>query len=231
MVIVGCYCVYGLYQWIASGSSYLTGDTQYTLVAIYLFTLGSAALFAMAFLWSSVFAIAALAVLTLFNWTMRGGLTPTFASGFAGGIAGFFFTWMIWEQLEPNDFHPILLTCIGPGLATVMGQFGGARAAQLRDPLLSSNWNAPEEMAGEQANSRHQFSLRQIFVFTAWLCVLLSLMRLFGEIRPRVLGLIAVWFVYQAITLTFILRWLLPWWDRIRRRRHREAFEPEGSFT
>ena len=153
---------------------------------------------------------------------------------FAGGLVGFIavlpFTMSLAWIAGPSElWHLLIAIPLGPGLATVFGQIGGAwggrRASQnlasYYGVVATSNSNMAAELASEvldEANRiaastqepRWQFGLRHMMWLIVWLSLLLSAIRLSGIPFEYAVPLIAGWSVYQWLTLR-VGRRLVQW--------------------
>ena len=110
---------------------------------------------------------------------------------------------------------------LGPGLATVLGQMGGAwggrrsymsteqfyglTTAATSDIIAHRNGEKPPQhpdtSLANASDHRIRFGLRHMMWLIAWISLLLCLIRLSGIPFEYVLPLIAGWIVYQWITL------------------------------
>ena len=161
-------------------------------------------LFVMALCISTVFALVDKVCETL-------RLEPNIATfaAFTGGLIGFLAAFLTFTlSIEPVgissiDFSVLMVDLfIGPGLTTLMGQIGGA-------------WGTMGHYREEPPRSRFQFNLRQMLILTAWVSVLLTLLRLTGLLTWLPMLILAIWVVYQAATLWVVLRLVKPlaaWW-------------------
>ena len=125
-----------------------------------------------------------------------------------------------------NVFGVVIL---GPGLATIAGQLGGAwgakRALQNNERELPKQW--PIEANSESKHLR--FGIRHLLWITLWSSLLLALIRLSGAAFQYVLPPLAGWLAYQTATLFLgrrIARRIGPWWTRRRARRNSPMLWP-----
>ena len=141
---------------------------------------------------------------------------------FSGGLVGFICTLPLsldlpWYTFPSDVWQFIVIALGGPGLATVLGQLGGAwggnrsRAAgpkattALRhpfDPTMHPSSVAVEPTpVPEQVNAKFQFGIRHLLWLSVWLSLLLALIRLCGIPYELILPLLLGWTSFQAATL------------------------------
>jgi hypothetical protein len=157
----------------------------------------------------------------------------------SGGLVGFIAVLPLTLCLPwingPGDVWVFIVGLpLGPGLATVLGQAGGAwgglRASQnlvyFYGIVATSNSLQSDEVADAlRAESNHlaageckrhrQFGLRHMMWLIVWFSVLLSVIRLSGISFSYAIPLLAGWIVYQWITLRIGMRLIQrfgPWW-------------------
>jgi hypothetical protein len=162
----------------------------------------------------------------------------------AGGCVGFAcllpVTLILPWNLDPSDVTlGVTIFLLGPGLATIVGQIGGAwggRQAEhdvrkYRDSTIgrTGDDDPPIETAQDTAESnsavttapepRLQFGVRQMMWTMVWISLLLSVIRLSGLSFAYVLPVLMGWLLFQATTLNVGGR-LLPrlerWYGRRR---------------
>ena len=136
--------------------------------------------------------------------SLGGRPSATVFASFVGGLLGFLCTFplvlefFVSPQASQNGFFLTLL--IGPILATLMGQIGGAWGAVFYEPTLYP------------ASRRFQFSLYQLLILTLGISLALALLRLTGLLASPLLVYGIAWGVCQAISLWMIValaRWLV----------------------
>lgn len=123
-----------------------------------------------------------------------------FAGGATGGVVTTPYIAGVLMAIGPEWFYPAL--ALGPGIATVFGQVGGCYW------LLSDE----DQQAAARARLALQFDVRHLLVATAWLALLLALLKLLGI--ATVVGALVVWSAYQAGTLPLavrMVRWRWGW--------------------
>jgi hypothetical protein len=211
------------------------------LAIIPFFVIGSAVVGSLlAIVWTGVLSTMTLPVVLLFvrSLKLRGSLIRlgAFSGGLVGFIAALPMTLTLPRTLLRADFGELFVAlALGPGLATLLGQIGGAwggrrawrssehfygltvaraqsRTAPARgEPQLAET----DEAAIGPADHRLQFGLRHMMWLIVWISVLLYVIRLSGIPFEYVLPLVAGWIVYQWITLRVgetLVRSLRPRW-------------------
>lgn len=158
---------------------------------------------------------------------------------FKGGLVGFaatsptLFFVPVWDSLDAASVVPILA---GPCLATIIGQVGGAcggrNAGWYKRAVL--NYEVPracDAMAGVELGDHHspdqeqdglRSDIRQMLWVTAWVSVLLTIVRFTGRPFLQTLLVLCIWLVFQSATLWLgarLVRRLGPWWLRHRQGR------------
>jgi hypothetical protein len=197
-------------------------------------------------MWSTFVTMFTLPVLHIVLWSMK--LKPGFVwlGAFAGGFVAFIATlpisWVIPEMFKEGDAGlAAMFLLLGPGLATIVGQIGGARggkgAAQAVDHM-SANLHTnhlryalglltkPRSDAGandsKDGSPRFQFRIFHILWLGVWLSLLFTLIRVSRIPYELMLPLFVGWLVYQAATLALgglIVRRVGPWWRGQRQTR------------
>jgi hypothetical protein len=143
-----------------------------------------------------------------------------------------------WQFNSP--LQVLILLVAGPGLTTILGQFGGAWGGagamrKFRRTLaansLTDSLSEFEEVAFDGGNSSDskgpisgiverqpfQFGIRHLLWITFWLSLLLSAIRLSGVPFRYVIPLLAGWLAYQIATLyvgSHIVRKFARWHAR-----------------
>lgn len=188
-------------------------------------------------MWSGIVSLFTLPVLHLVLWSMTLRINLVKLGAFAGGLIGFIAVLPISVQIAARvasgqGADTILGFLLGPGLATVVGQLGGARGGQqavwksgakmrsrqtlakygrLRPRRLGevSEDNTTDEFEDGIDVPRLRFRTVHLLWLGVWFSLLLTLIRLSGIPFELVLPMLLVWLVYQAATLALGSR-LLP---------------------
>ncbi|MCC7474474.1 MAG: hypothetical protein IT425_03695 [Pirellulales bacterium] len=146
---------------------------------------------------------------------------------FIGGLVGFIATLPFWviEIGGLSDFWRITLTApLGPGIATIIGQFGGAWGARrtirkyrrqrlptcLREIEIQAERNHNHELA-RSTNVKWQFGIRHLLWIVVWLSLLLSVIRIVGIPFRFTVPILFGWTAYQAATLWLVRRLTCRW--------------------
>jgi hypothetical protein len=189
------------------------------------------------FLWCGMVSIVTLPVLHLILWSMKLRIGLVKLGAFAGGLIGFVAvlpaTVSIAAQLgSPYVNDALLALLVGPGLATVIGQLGGARGGQvakwrvdakmdsrcrlaklgrLRPRRIAKNHEGVEfdEFDADVDIPQFRFRIYHLLWLGVWLSLLMTLIRLSRIPFERLLPMLLVWLVFQAATLSLGI-WLLP---------------------
>jgi hypothetical protein len=194
-------------------------------------------------IWSAVVTFVTMPVVYLFvrSLQLRGNVILFGAAwgGAVGFLAVFLIPLIVMSNLSaPRDSlgEMIVALAAGPGLATIVGQLGGAwggrrairlqfKANRLSDLLASAGgWSAPpsqstSEVAASSSDSerpRLRFRVRHLLWITVWLSAMLSALRLAGLPLEYLLPLLLGWLVYQTATLSvgwLCVRRFVPWWS------------------
>lgn len=241
--VVGLIAVF-LHQ-IAHGDSALNlGESLGMLFGLFLFAgiLGLGGI-----VWSGLVSVVSLPFMYLIAWSLKLRGSVLIWGAFCGGLVGFltallpFVLGFLHDSADwSNEFLAwVLALAIGPGIATVMGQIGGAWGGQ-RAKRKEQKFQSAVELAGNDLDriQRHpmgdtqamqrsaklafQFRIRHLLWIGVWLSLLLSAIRLSGIPFEYILPLLCGWLVYQAGTLWAgwrLAQWLGPWWRGRRERR------------
>jgi hypothetical protein len=170
-------------------------------------------------IWTTIVAFAVLPLVYLFvrSMELRGSVVRLGA--FCGGLVGlvavlpFFIGAMssgpdVWSGIA-------LFVLVGPALATVVGQAGGAwggwRTRWYERALTQSGSRGggipgepPADSSKHDGSARHrrlQFGIRHLLVVSIWISLLLTAIRLSGLDFLFMLSVLAGWVVCQAVTL------------------------------
>lgn len=166
---------------------------------------------------------------------------PATVGAFLGGLVGFIATVpavLVTRAEASGDWRIVAIAvALGPGLATIFGQIGGAwggwkaRAVPGHsDPgNKRTSCDAPHGAAssvhvGPQrpAHPAFQFDIRQLLWMAFWLSLLMSVIRLLGVPFEVAIPLLVGWTIYQFATLAagaYLVRRLRPWWAARQRSR------------
>jgi hypothetical protein len=180
-------------------------------------------------IWTSFVTVITLPVLHLFLWSMKLRIGIVKLGAFAGGLVGFLAV-LPWafsvspELISGNTAQLSLVMMLGPGLATILGQLGGAKGG------LRAEWHIAAVMASRRAlarirrlrkrsiyetsqraepdesldgidTPRFRFRIIHILWLGVWLSLLLTIIRLSGIPYELILPMLVTWLVYQAATL------------------------------
>lgn len=178
--------------------------------------------------WAVVVAAVTLPIVYLFVWSLRIRGSAVWLGAFCGGLVAFLATLPMIVFLTGEVFSDadvlwplVMMLLFGPGLATVVGQIGGAWGGNLAamhqarmcghtasvatfGSSMPANLSAPEsELAVSEGDPppRLQFRIHHIMWIALWLSVLLTVIRLCGVPFELMLPLILGWSLYQAATL------------------------------
>jgi hypothetical protein len=182
---------------------------------------------------ASMAAAATLPIIHLVVWSLK--IRPNWVTlgAFAGGLVGFLAVLSL-ATLQPNafdmraDVETFMTLWLGPGVATIVGQYGGAvggrnacwrltaRAASRRSliRLGSGRFRAEDTNADDDdsmGSSRPWIRFRTVHLLWVgvWLSLLLTAFRLSGVPNELILPVLLIWTIYQAATLR-VGSWLLP---------------------
>jgi len=189
------------------------------------------------FLWCAMVSIVTLPVLHLVLWSMNLRLGLVKLGAVAGGLIGFIAvkpaTVMIAAQMPTGYIsHTLLGLLVGPGLATVIGQLGGARGGARAQWRVDSKmafrcrlakigrlrpWHIEmhnenvkfDELDADPDIPQFRFRIYHMLWLGVWLSLLMTLIRLSGIPFELVLPMLLAWLVFQATTLS-LGAWLLP---------------------
>jgi len=201
---------------------------------------------AVALAWCSLVTVITLPVVHLIVWSLKIKLNWIRMGAFCGGLVAFLATFPVAVHV-PRTFQissvaaGLFTAWIGPGLATIVGQIGGARGGSnaawrlsakmaSRRSLRKLGWSrfpTPEtsdsgELRAEDDRPQFQFRTVHLLWVGVWLSLLLTVIRLSGIPYGLLIPVVLAWLVYQAGTLV-MGRWLAqrlgPWWRGERQSR------------
>jgi hypothetical protein len=216
------------------------GPNLVELAVVPFFLVGYAALGSMlGIIWAGVLSMITLPVVYAFvrSLKLRGSLVwlGAVSGGLVGFIAALPVTLSVPWTIGLGDYWELLIALsLGPGLATVLGQIGGAwgglratrhianyygvvgasnsdRAEPVRTGLLTD----ANDFAPRTTEQHWQFGIRHIMWLIVWISLLLSVIRLSGIPFEYVLPLVAGWILFQWLTLRVgwrLAQWLCPKW-------------------
>jgi hypothetical protein len=195
------------------------------LAIIPFFLVGYAALGSLlGIIWAGVLSMITLPVVYMFvrSLKLRGSLI--WLGAFSGGLVGFIYALPVTLSLPwvlgPGNYGEVFIAlALGPGLATVLGQMGGAwggwrawkssehyngiATTSASNNVVAGNGekhSSDVQVTLPQTNNRLQFGLRHMMWLIVWISVLLCVIRLSGIPFEYMLPLVAGWIVYQWIT-------------------------------
>jgi hypothetical protein len=178
-----------------------------------------------ALIWASIVCAAILPLVYLFvlSLQLRGSLIRlgTFAGGLVGFVAVMTFFWREYSYVRGSSWPQLIFVLVvGPGLATVLGQLGGAwggwRERWFERAVVSAANSSNND--GPMSYPRIQFGIWHLLVIGIWISVFLAAIRLSGLDYQVVLPLGIGWLIYQAVTL-WIGERLVSWFGRRKARR------------
>jgi hypothetical protein len=149
--------------------------------------------------------------------------------GGATGAASSLIPALLIGAMQGDSLEIALFLLVGPGLATIVGQIGGAwggrraqrnRRARAGDSLPALLLDQPENDSAIQ-DSTFQFRISHLLWAALWISVLLTVIRLSGVPFGLAISLLVGWLIYQSATLAIgrlIVERLWPAW-RLRRAR------------
>ncbi|MEX0642896.1 MAG: hypothetical protein WD468_09360 [Pirellulales bacterium] len=179
---------------------------------------------------ASVLSLVMLPIVYLVVWSLKMRGSVVWLGAFCGGLVGFLAALPIIAiagfSVVPSasaDMFWIMAMglLIGPCLATMFGQIGGARGGYRAAQRTAAIWqvtpaattdacmatsplppvNARTHTHDSTPRPRMQFRIHHLLWIMLWLSVLLTLIRLCGLPFEFILPLLAGWTVYQASTL------------------------------
>ena len=177
-------------------------------------------------IWAGIICTIMLPIVYLFVRSLRLRGSLVWLGAFSGGLIGFIaalpLTLSLPWMFGPADIWALLVQlALGPGLATVLGQVGGAwggwRAWQNSErfygiTVARAAGSVSPDAAGQRLTDVRdatasrpdpplQFGLRHMMWLIVWLSLLLSVIRLSGIPFEYVLPVLIGWLLYQWLTL------------------------------
>jgi hypothetical protein len=177
-------------------------------------------------IWTCIVAMVTLPIVYLFVHSLKLKGSIIWLGAVAGGLVGFIAVLpltlglpVLAPTIEP--WHVAVILVLGPGLATIVGQLGGAWGGRRAERNVAPvEWKAVLSEVGEWQlkpveheeqnveegdveEPRLQFGMRHILWIFVWLSLLLSVIRLSGIPFQFVLPLLVGWLLYQSATLYF----------------------------
>jgi hypothetical protein len=227
-------------QIVVSLNRMSSGPTLMEMAVIPFFLVGYAALGSMlGIIWAGVISMITLPLVyaVVRSLKLHGSLVGLGAvsGGLVGFIAALPVTLRLAWVLGPGDVVELLIALsLGPGLATVLGQVGGAwggsranrHIANYYGVVPTSNSDNAEKVGSAIVTETSdfavrtperpwQFGIRHMMWLIVWISLLLSVIRLSGIPFEYILPLLTGWIVYQWITLRLgqrLVKWLGPKW-------------------
>jgi hypothetical protein len=194
-------------------------------------------------IWSGVVTIVTLPVVHAVVWSMKLRPSLNWLGAFSGGLVAFVaiipFTMQIPRMVDDGEpWVGIVALLVGPALATVVGQIGGARGGMrgfeliaakkmapkiellrlkfvMKSPLEDESIGATTTEDGAQGASRFQFRTVHLLWVGVWVSLLLTLIRLSGIPYELILPMLLGWGVFQSASLflgMLLVRRFGPWW-------------------
>jgi hypothetical protein len=174
-------------------------------------------------IWSTMVSVAILPLAYLFVRSLRLRGSIVRFGAFCGGLVGFIaivplvMPIVVVGKSAASDWAIALL--VGPGLATILGQLGGAWGGWRTRWFEPAVARSPcENNSASPMQPWVQFGIWHLLVAAVWISLLLGLIRLSGIRFEFVLPLLVGWLVYQAATLGLCCR-LVEWFGHRRMRR------------
>jgi hypothetical protein len=222
--------------WLIDPAHMSTLEDLITLVGVAVMYAGFGSMCGL--IWTALVTAVTLPFANLFAWSMTLRCGVVGWGAFCGGLVGFTailpFMFSIHWQADFTEFwQVVLILVLGPGLATVMGQLGGAWGGwrvgaydrAIARAAVEAPYDGPEPSAttldkGEVAtpHAGFQFRIRHLLWIAVWLSLLLTVMRLSGIPYAFVVPLVVGWFAFQVATL-WLGRALAHRFGRWRQRR------------
>lgn len=175
------------------------------------------------FIWSAAVCLVVLPIAKLFARSLRIGARFELVMAICGGLVGFIAVIpLLALLLSGRDWEWEVLIWVlplGPGLATILGQLGGAMGAR-REVLVNRAVLPPD--APSNKHGPLQFGTRKLQWTCVWVSVLLTAFKLTGAPLEFALAVVTSWIVFQ--TLTLYVGWIIatkawPRWHAWRSRR------------
>jgi hypothetical protein len=195
------------------------------------------------FVWAGLATLVTVPVIHLAVWSMHIRSDWTKLGAFAGGLIAFVSTLPLTTKIAGElsagvKTDVLLVMCLVPGLATIVGQYGGVRgglrANHLREAknasrralieIGRSRFDFDEVQAEFEASeqSRFQFRISHLLWLGLWVSLFFTAVRLSAIPYELFLPLLASWLIYQAATIlagSMLAVRFLPWCRRRRQIR------------
>ncbi len=223
LVLVVLYAVtcaiFAISAWLADGANAPAPEELFQIVGVIVVYAGVGGLIGL--VWSALVTAVTLPFANLFAWSMTLRCSVVGWGAFCGGLVGFtavlpFMFSIHWQAGFTEFWQVVLILLLGPGLATVMGQLGGAWGGwrvgsydrAIARAAVEAPYDGPESSAttldnGEVATAHagFQFRIRHLLWIAVWLSLLLTLIRLSGIPYAFVVPLVLGWCAFQVATL------------------------------
>lgn len=176
---------------------------------------------AIALLYTGIVAALVVAVVAMFLRSMQWFPRWDRRGAFCGGLVGMLATGLPFLMGFSRD--PVLVAfvfAVGPGLATLMGQYAGALAGinNLDYDRISSS---PFDVTPRTEPERFRVSTWQLLWIMTWLSIGLALLRAANMLIVATLALLIIWTPFQWVTGKLMV--VLAWHNLERARRRRTA--------
>jgi hypothetical protein len=193
--------------------------------------------------WSGIVTVLTLPIVHVVVWTMKLRPSLPWLGAFSGGLVAFVAIIPAAVQIpkmidKGHAWVGVVTLLIGPGLATIVGQIGGARGGKRGFERIAADRMAPKiellrlkfamklQSASQldvdastaeatQDTARFQFRTIHLLWVGVWVSLLLTLIRLSGIPYELILPVLLAWSIFQAASLfagKFLVRRFGPWW-------------------
>jgi hypothetical protein len=181
--------------------------------------------------WTTAVTLITLPVIHLVVWSLKIRASPVWLGAFYGGLVAFIAIFPVIVLITATfnasaATATVAMMAFGPGLATIVGQYGGARGGQnaawrlasknaARQKLIAIGWRKLDHdevtaAAAEDAAARFRFRTIDLLWLGLWLSLTLTVIRLSQIPYEFILPLIGGWLIYQTATMA------LGWWLAMR---------------
>jgi hypothetical protein len=195
-------------------------------------------------IWSGIVTVVTLPVVHAVVWSMKLRPTLVWLGAFAGGLVAF--VAIMPGAMQINRFFDAgqgwavtIMLLMGPALATVVGQVGGARGGIRANARIASSRIAPkiellrmkfamsqspaEQTAADSTRAdndqdapRFQFRTIHLLWVGVWVSLLLTIIRLSGIPYELILPMLFGWTAFQSLSLLagkLLVSRFGPWWN------------------